>query len=159
MRLARLRHYPLAAWLDGPFSSLHPCRALPSPPSTSCITTNLPSHSRSGSVSISQTSLLSRRLNLVTDMTLEVSADEAARRLTLRRTAGHGFLEFEGIYTLVPRGGAVYLQYQVELVPCPIFPLPIVETKIRKEVPKMLAAVRSAAMRPPPARRDLSVQP
>ena len=51
----------------------------------------------------------------------------------------------QGVYTLVPRGSSVYLQYQVELVPCPIFPLPVVEAKIRKEVPKMLAAVRDAA--------------
>ena len=99
-----------------------------------------------GAVTIEQSSLLSRRLNLVTEMTLKVEADEEARSLVLTRTAGHGFLEFVGSYTLQPQAnGATYLQYMVELVPCPIFPLPIVETKIRKEVPKMLLAVRDAA--------------
>ena len=44
----------------------------------------------------------------------------------------------------LPNGGT-YLQYMVELVPCPIFPLPLVETKIRKEVPRMLQAVRQVA--------------
>ena len=41
---------------------------------------------------------------------------------------GHGFLEFEGKYTLRPRpdGSGTYLSYSVELVPCPIFPLPMV---------------------------------
>lgn len=101
-----------------------------------------------GSVSIAQSSLLSRRLDLKTDMTLEVEADDAAKKLVLRRVSGHGFLEFVGSYTLKPQsGGATYLQYNVELVPCPIFPLPLVETKIRKEVPKMLQAVRLASRR------------
>lgn len=101
-----------------------------------------------GSVSIAQSSLLSRRLDLKTDMTLEVEADDAARKLVLRRVSGHGFLEFVGSYTLKPQpGGTTYLQYNVELVPCPIFPIPLVETKIRKEVPKMLQAVRLASLR------------
>ena len=100
-----------------------------------------------GSVSIAQSSLLSRRLDLKTDMTLEVEADDAAKKLVLRRVSGHGFLEFVGSYTLKPQGGSTYLQYNVELVPCPIFPLPLVETKIRKEVPKMLQAVRLASRR------------
>ena len=43
--------------------------------------------------------------------------------------------------------GSTYLRYQVELVPCPIFPLPIVEDKIRREVPRMLVSVRDAARR------------
>ena len=78
-------------------------------------------------------------------------ANNFPRKLVLMRTAGHGFLEFVGSYTLQPQAnGATYLQYMVELVPCPIFPLPIVETKIRKEVPKMLLAVRDAARRREP---------
>ena len=99
-----------------------------------------------GSVTIDQTSLLSRRLNLITEMSLSVEADAAAKTLILRRISGHGFLEFVGSYTLQPRSnGRTYLEYKVELVPCPIFPLPLVETKIRKEVPRMLTAVRAAA--------------
>ena len=43
--------------------------------------------------------------------------------------------------------GSTYLSYEVELVPCPIFPLPLVERKIRKEVPRMLASVGAAAQR------------
>ena len=56
-------------------------------------------------------------------------------------------LEFVAQYELRPRGdGTTYLSYEVELVPCPIFPLPLVERKIRKEVPKMLSAVSVAAV-------------
>ena len=40
--------------------------------------------------------------------------------------------------------GSTYLSYTVELIPCPIFPLPLVEEKIRKEVPRMLVALRDA---------------
>lgn len=100
-----------------------------------------------GSVSINQKSLISRRLNLETDMTLEATMDGGARQLELRRVAGHGFLEFVARYTLLPRpNGGTYLKYAVTLVPCPIFPLPLVEQKIRREVPKMLVAVRDAAV-------------
>ena len=43
--------------------------------------------------------------------------------------------------------GTTYLSYAVELVPCPIFPLPLVERKVRKEVPRMLHAVKTASQR------------
>ena len=110
------------------------------------ILSNVVTRHANGAVTIQQSSLISRRLNLVTEMTLDVQADASERSLVLTRTAGHGFLEFVGSYTLKPQGnGATYLQYMVEMVPCPIFPLPIVEQKIRKEVPKMLLAVRDAA--------------
>ena len=112
------------------------------------ILSNVVTRHADGSVTIEQSSLISRRLNLVTEMTLDVVADEEKRSLVLTRTSGHGFLEFVGSYTLKPQGnGATYLQYMVELVPCPVFPLPLVEAKIRKEVPKMLLAVREAARR------------
>ncbi len=99
----------------------------------------------SGRVTIEQESLLSNRLNLITSMVLEAVEVREAQQLELRRVSGHGFLEFEGKYTLTPRGGGTYLAYSVEMTPCPIFPLPLVERKIRKEVPKMLTAVAAAA--------------
>merc|ERR1719183_2211152 len=98
-----------------------------------------------GRVTIQQESLISTRLNLITSMNLEAVEDRDRWEMTLRRLSGHGFLEFVGKYQLTPRAGGTYLSYSVELVPCPIFPLPLVERKIRKEVPKMLAAVSDAA--------------
>jgi hypothetical protein len=101
-----------------------------------------------GRVRIQQESLLSNRLKLQTSMELEALEDRDRWQLTLRRVQGHGFLEFEGQYQLRPRpDGSTYLSYSVELVPCPIFPLPLVERKIRKEVPKMLAAVATVSRR------------
>ena len=99
-------------------------------------------------VRIDQEALLSRKLNLRTSMSLEAIEDRDRWTLALRRLSGHGFLTFEGTYRLQPRpNGMTYLSYVVELVPCPIFPLPLVERKIRKEVPKMLSAVAQVATR------------
>jgi len=101
----------------------------------------------SGRVTIQQESLLSNRMNLRTSMTLEAMEQRDAWTMALSRLSGHGFLEFRAEYRLTPRpDGTTYLAYEVELVPCPIFPLPLVERKIRKETPKMLMAVRAAAM-------------
>merc|ERR1712087_193687 len=76
-----------------------------------------------GSAIIDQVSLLSRRLNLRSHMTLEATPYPAARELVLRRVAGHGFLEFDAVYKLSPRpDGSTYLSYVVNAVPCPIFP-------------------------------------
>ena len=103
---------------------------------------------RTGRVTIEQESLLSSRMNLVVSMSLEAVEKRERQTLELRRIGGHGFLEFEAKYGLQPRGdGSTYLSYEVELVPCPIFPLPLVERKIRKEVPRMLASVGAAAQR------------
>ena len=106
------------------------------------------SRDASGGTTVEQVSLLSRKLNLRTQMKLQVVEDAKKLVLLLRRVSGHGFLEFEGRYSLVARpDGKTALSYSVELVPCPIFPLPLVERKIRKEVPKMLAAVADASSR------------
>ena len=103
------------------------------------------SRDQQGVATVEQVSLLSRKMNLRTQMRLEAIESPGKRELQLRRVSGHGFLEFEGRYTLVSRAdGKTLLSYSVELVPCPIFPLPLVERKIRKEVPKMLAAVANA---------------
>merc|ERR1719502_569092 len=111
------------------------------------ILSNVVTRRPDGSVCIEQEQLLSRRMDLKTRMTLDVIAAESERQLILRRKSGHGFLEFEGTYQLRPRrDGTTYLSYSVELVPCPIFPLPLVEREIRKEVPKMLTAVAAVAV-------------
>merc|ERR1711965_351040 len=52
----------------------------------------------SGRVTILQDSLLSRRMNLHTSMTLEAVEDRETWQLALQRVSGHGFLEFEGKY-------------------------------------------------------------
>jgi len=107
-----------------------------------------------GRVFIDQLSLLSSKMNLRTEMRLEAIEEVARQQLVLRRVSGHGFMEFEARYALSPGpGGKTTLRYSVELVPCPLFPLPLVERKIRKEVPKMLAAVNDRAVAKTASRR------
>lgn len=101
---------------------------------------------RARRVTIQQESLLSNKLQLRVDMELEAIEQRDRWSLALRRLSGHGFLQFQAQYSLKPRpDGTTYLSYEVELVPCPIFPLPLVERKVRKEVPKMLYAVGLAS--------------
>ena len=103
---------------------------------------------RTRRVTIQQESLLSNKLQLRVDMELEAVEQRDRWTVALRRLSGHGFLTFEAQYTLKPRpDGTTYLSYAVELVPCPIFPLPLVERKVRKEVPRMLHAVKTASQR------------
>lgn len=103
---------------------------------------------RTRRVTIQQESLLSNKLQLRVDMELEAIEQRDQWKMQLRRLSGHGFLDFTAEYELKPRAdGTTYLSYAVELVPCPIFPLPLVERKVRKEVPKMLYAVGAAAQK------------
>jgi len=100
-----------------------------------------------GKVLIDQTGLLSRKLNLKTRVTLEVSL-EHNKKLKLSKVSGDSFLEFEAEYLLHERShGGCVLEYTVTLVPMPLFPLPLVDSKVRKEVPNMLLAFRNAAVR------------
>lgn len=95
---------------------------------------------------LNQRGLLSNKLRLQVDMRLAVTERRHAE-LKLRRLSGHGFMSFEACYTFAALpGGNCRLGYEVQAVPCPIFPMPIVENKVRKEVPRMLSALRARAI-------------
>lgn len=79
-------------------------------------------------------------------MTLEVTEPQPFN-LLFQRQSGHGFLEFEALYQLSKHDdGRTLLSYSVECVPCPVFPMALVDRKMEKEVPKMLVAFRKAAV-------------
>lgn len=100
-----------------------------------------------GSIELDQVGLLSNKLQLKCDMRLAVT-ERRHSLLQLRRLSGHGFLDFSASYELSRLSAtSCMLAYRVSALPCPIFPMPIVENKIRKEVPRMLLAVRQAAVR------------
>lgn len=102
---------------------------------------------RNGPVTeLEQVGLLSKKLRLKCDMRLAVR-EAYHSQLALERVAGHGFLDFKAKYDFrhLPNSHCL-LSYNVEAMPCPIFPMPIVHNKIRKEVPRMLSAVRAAAI-------------
>ena len=71
------------------------------------------------------------------------------RKLTFTRVEGRDFLNFDAVFTVVEMpDGKSKLQYQLVAVPFPLFPMYLVERKIFKEVPLMLAAVRHEAIQP-----------
>jgi carbon monoxide dehydrogenase subunit G len=95
------------------------------------ILSNVVTRGEDARVTIEQESLLSNRMQLRVSMALEAIERRDRLSLELRRLSGHGFLEFNAVYTLRPRAdGSTYLSYEVQLVPCPIFPLPLVERKV-----------------------------
>lgn len=101
-----------------------------------------------GQVFIEQVSLLSSKLNLRAQMRIQAIEHPERLQLVLRRVSGHGFLQFDCKYVLKPQSGSrTVLQYSVELMPCPIFPMPLVDQKIRRQVPKMLVALNDLSVR------------
>jgi ribosome-associated toxin RatA of RatAB toxin-antitoxin module len=95
---------------------------------------------------LNQRGLLSNKLQLKVDMRLAVT-ELFHNELRLERISGHGFMDFKARYQFAPlAGGSCRLGYEVQAVPCPIFPMPIVQHKVRKEVPRMLSALRARAI-------------
>jgi coenzyme Q-binding protein COQ10 len=95
---------------------------------------------------LNQRGLLSNKLQLRCDMRLAVT-ERRLVELTLQRISGHGFMDFKAKYQFAALpGGNCRLAYEVQAVPCPIFPMPFVQNKVRKEVPRMLSALRAKAI-------------
>lgn len=68
-------------------------------------------------------------------------------QIYFERDSGRDFQKFEARY-FVREGveGGVRLEYEMDAVPFPLFPMAMVERKMFKEVPRMLAAVREEAI-------------
>lgn len=95
---------------------------------------------------LNQRGLLSNKLRLQVDMRLAVT-ERYHTELKLQRLSGHGFMDFKASYTFTALpGDNCRLAYEVQAVPCPIFPMPIVQNKVKKEVPRMLSALRAKAI-------------
>lgn len=112
-----------------------------------------------GEVLLDQTGVISRRLQLKSRMVLRVT-EVPTSRITFSRVSGRDFTAFEGIYMFreVPPspggpdgqggggGGGCQLDYSLDAVPMAFFPVALVERKIVKEMPKILAAIRREAL-------------
>lgn len=98
-----------------------------------------------GKIRIEQVGVISPTLRITTRIVLEVT-EEPYKTLTFSKVESREFIEFEGIYSIIEtQDGRSYLEYSVEALPLPILPIQIVQGKIKKEVPPMLAAVRTNA--------------
>lgn len=99
-----------------------------------------------GEVFLDQVGVISRKLGLKSRMVMKVREREL-EEIVFSRVEGRDFSEFEGKY-LFREGadGGCRLDYELVAVPMPLFPVAMVERKIVKEVPAMLASVRTEAM-------------
>lgn len=98
-----------------------------------------------GDVWIDQDARLSSTAGLTTRMRLRATEDRASGRVALRRVEGKELLEFECHYAIEERPGGTYVRYCSRLRPCSLYPLSLVEYKLRKEVPEMLRAIAEAS--------------
>lgn len=101
---------------------------------------------RSGVIYLDQVGIISRKLALKSRMLVRVSEHLSTRTITFTKVRGKDFAEFVGRYSLTPGDNMVSLEYELIALPFPLFPVSMVERKIIKEVPKMLAAVRQEAI-------------
>jgi hypothetical protein len=101
---------------------------------------------KNGQLYVDQVGLISRKLGLKTRMVMRVT-ETPSDLIAFSRVSGRDFSEFEGRYMFKPVSEfQMRLDYEVVAVPMPFFPVALVEGKIVKEVPGMLASVRGEAM-------------
>lgn len=104
-------------------------------------------HKRPTGLFLEQVGVISRKLMLRTRVLLQVEEDLSNRTVWFTRVEGRDFTYFVGKYVLEPLDkDSVRLRYQVTAVPFPLYPMSMVEGKVLREVPKMLAAIRDEAV-------------
>lgn len=102
---------------------------------------------RDGEIYLDQVGIISRRLMLKSRMLVRVHEEPANRTITFSRIEGRDFQRFVGKYIIeVLDNSSVQLNYEVLAVAFPLYPMSLVERKVLKEVPKMLAGIRDEAV-------------
>lgn len=102
---------------------------------------------RGGDVLLEQIGIISRSLRLQTRMVMRVTEDFERFLITFSKVEGKDFSEFEGGYALKRLGpNESRLEYEIIAIPMPLFPVSLVERKITKEVPGMLASIRQESL-------------
>lgn len=109
-------------------------------------------------IMLDQIALISRKLRLKSRMAMQVFEDPETFSLHLKLVEGRDFETMDAIYRIQVLDGddesssvekdkdRVRLDYNVTAVPFPLYPMSLVENKVAKEVPKMLAAIRDEAV-------------
>lgn len=102
---------------------------------------------KDGQLFLDQIGLISRKLGLKSRLLVRILEDTSKGEIVFERVSARDFSQFVGKYFVKEDGdGGVRLDYEMDVVPFPLFPMAMVERKIFKEVPIMLAAVREEAM-------------
>jgi len=105
------------------------------------------SEGAAGETLLDQTGIISRRLQLKSRMVMRVT-EVPQSTITFSRVTGRDFTAFEGVYLFreAADAGGCQLDYSLDAVPMAFFPVALVERKIVKEMPKILAAIRREAL-------------
>ncbi len=98
---------------------------------------------RDGQILLEQIGQISNKLKLRTRLVMAVTEDLPNWTISFMKHECRDFAEFTGCYTIVQRTPeSCRLEYSVVARPRAIYPISLVERKITKEVPGMLAAIR-----------------
>lgn len=104
-------------------------------------------HKRPAGLFLEQVGIISRKLMLRTRVLFQVDEDPSASTVWFTRIESRDFTYFIGKYYLQPMGdNLVRLCYQVTAIPIRLYPMALVENKVLREVPKMLAAIRDESV-------------
>lgn len=113
------------------------------------------------SIVLDQIALISRKLRLKSRMALQVFEDPDTFSLHLKLIEGRDFEAMDATYriqvldddddesssgSVEKHKDRVRLDYDVIAIPFPLYPMSLVENKVAKDVPKMLAAIRDEAV-------------
>lgn len=101
---------------------------------------------RDGVVYLDQVGIISNKLGLRSRMLVQVHEREEDRFISFSRVEGRDFSEFVGSYSVSEVEGGVRLDYELVAMPFPLFPMYLVERKVFKEIPRMLASIREEAI-------------
>lgn len=96
---------------------------------------------------LDQVGIISRKLRLRSRMLLRVTEDFANSCIQFERVESRDFTYFVGKYLLNELDDSnIRLDYELEAIPFPLYPMSLVEHKVLKEVPRMLAGIRDEAV-------------
>lgn len=99
-----------------------------------------------GILYLEQVGLLSKTLGLRSRMVVSVHENESCYRIRFHRVEGRDFVQFDAVWWLEQADHGVNLRYELIAKPFALFPMALVERKMYKEMPIMLAAVREEAL-------------
>lgn len=80
-------------------------------------------------------------------MIVSVHEDDSCHQIRFHRVEGRDFVQFDAMWWLEQTSRGVDLKYELVAKPFALFPMALVERKMYKEMPVMLAAVREEALR------------
>jgi len=99
-----------------------------------------------GSKLLDQIGILSNKLRIRSRIIMKLSEDRDNWRVAFTLKQGRDFVRFDGTYQLTETAAdSCRITYEIVVQPIAFYPVSLVERKIAKEVPNMLAAILEEA--------------